>query len=1064
MRYRNIIPVVMLFCALISQAQTLDEGFLTVRRSLGEMFQGLDRNKIPTDYLLDVGVDRVDLSDFNGEQLTDANLVTFPLYKEILKSISSCHVLTIAAITRTYTLETAFDEFVNEGEVGLSLALYKYNYILPNALDDNLICYNEATNQVSDVTINGEWQNPYAESVLFVSSPNMSELSSLNVTYVISPSYVWNNIPVERVDFDAGDGQGYRLLVANSPINVSYSEYGDKELKMRIRSQGSIYYAHSSIRIKERPESGSSSSLQSGFLPTPTHEDTVMCVYNGKEILAQYSSYYIPGNSTLTRPFIVAEGLDPWMLGRSADSVSNLGVHLGHVTHSEFNQSYWAQSALCSYYDLIYVDWDDSLVDIKANAELLRRIILKVNQEKISSGSAENNIVMGQSMGGLVARYALRKMELDGEKHETATYISHDSPHWGANVPLGAMFFIQQALSYAHGYEGLISLVDMFTNNLLSDAENTLCDVIHGESVKQMLVNYVNKEGRLDNDTHNEWLQELARIGFPQKTENVAIVNGAHFDKDLYLGLESCLFHFDGYVQTKLYTDILKGIFGTGVALLMWIAEDEAHAAALLGFSPSRVNILAEINPLSTRKMGSPISVLDVNYTKRFLWLFPKNYTIFSSEVDMPSVGLYYDDFPGSLYSFSQFGGPVAPINEQGCFSNNLIEYSYDLRMGSKMMFIPTASALAIKANGKLTSADYYRDYYNDRPLPVEDTPFDAYILAYDAQEHITISDSIASKLSVQLQTYIEGPDTLSSTANYTLAGFSGPVQWKSSDNSKAVIDNNGRLTAIGNGAVEISAESYADGQLIRKTKKVMIGYPDIAISYCFSPGSGHVFYVSAPDDFDIDALQELVDDGYLKYEWSILCDESDMTTDVSNKPTINYLPKYDESVTVCLRLVDNNGNKGKTYSRTVNLKNPFMTNYRYVEVNAFGAVTFVKANSYEQGMPSEDFAITFRNIVYTPNDDLYYLQSKYIEGNMCYLAYPNGNRTTYLSGIKSLGQLKWSYDLFNTPMFIDALEDFVNRAGSASITQGEIKDFNIFICNANKDTMQRIPFALIYK
>ena len=48
--------------------------------------------------------------------------------------------------------------------------------------------------------------------------------------------------------------------------------------------------------------------------------------------------------------------------------------------------------------------------------------------------------------------------------------------------------------------------------------------------------------------------------------------------------------------------------------------------------------------------------------------------------------------------------------------------------------------------------------------------------------------------------------------------------------------------------------------------------------------------------------------------------------------------------------------------------------------------------------------------------------------------------------------------------MFIDALEDFVNRAGSTSITQGEIKDFNIFICNANKDTMQRIPFALIYK
>lgn len=44
-------------------------------------------------------------------------------------------------------------------------------------------------------------------------------------------------------------------------------------------------------------------------------------------------------------------------------------------------------------------------------------------------------------MGGLVARVALRQMENDGQAHHTSHYISFDSPHNGANVPLGLQHF-----------------------------------------------------------------------------------------------------------------------------------------------------------------------------------------------------------------------------------------------------------------------------------------------------------------------------------------------------------------------------------------------------------------------------------------------------------------------------------------------------------------------------------------------------------------------------------------------------------------------------------------------
>lgn len=40
-------------------------------------------------------------------------------------------------------------------------------------------------------------------------------------------------------------------------------------------------------------------------------------------------------------------------------------------------------------------------------------------------------------MGGLVARYALRSMEIQNQMHGVDKFISFDSPHLGANVPVG---------------------------------------------------------------------------------------------------------------------------------------------------------------------------------------------------------------------------------------------------------------------------------------------------------------------------------------------------------------------------------------------------------------------------------------------------------------------------------------------------------------------------------------------------------------------------------------------------------------------------------------------------
>ena len=65
---------------------------------------------------------------------------------------------------------------------------------------------------------------------------------------------------------------------------------------------------------------------------------------------------------------------------------------------------------------------------------ILVQLMNQINAQKV--GTAKN-VVIGPSMGGLISRYALRYMEQNSLNHDARLYLSFDSPHLGANVPLG---------------------------------------------------------------------------------------------------------------------------------------------------------------------------------------------------------------------------------------------------------------------------------------------------------------------------------------------------------------------------------------------------------------------------------------------------------------------------------------------------------------------------------------------------------------------------------------------------------------------------------------------------
>lgn len=88
--------------------------------------------------------------------------------------------------------------------------------------------------------------------------------------------------------------------------------------------------------------------------------------------------------------------------------------------------------------DVILLGFKERSASILVNAQAAAAAILRAIAERLGE---EPLVVGGFSMGGLVTRYALAKMETEDIDHQTSLYFSWDSPHRGAYIPLALQAF-----------------------------------------------------------------------------------------------------------------------------------------------------------------------------------------------------------------------------------------------------------------------------------------------------------------------------------------------------------------------------------------------------------------------------------------------------------------------------------------------------------------------------------------------------------------------------------------------------------------------------------------------
>ena len=1087
-----IITLVALLGVDTVQAQMQNDNLSEVRQYLNSMFQQLNKNLVPTGYLLDYGIDLVDMEDYEGMVIADSTAVNMGIYRDLLRTISSSNVHNQGFYNSIKTRLDEIEEQSSENNIVLSAALYKYNVIKDNAIEDNLIVYDEVNNKVLDVYNNGVWVNPYDTKYLFAFVGGKQVINGFAVTYTLPNTLIFKNEQYSNLMFDAGDGAGYRLLVPGTLVNITYSSGGIKTLKLKLRNvHGDYLEANTYVYVKEP----SIHILGGGIYVTKPYGNE----FDGETVRARIS--YNPQNGQILKPFIVVEGFDPWNFKDYSDeelqqneaywypgSDIKAGFNHYHNYKDIFNNLYEKYG-----YNVIYIDWENCEADIRANAQLLQDIITDINTMKMSNGSNEKNIVLGLSMGGLISRYALCTMEQNGLKHQTKAYVSGDAPHLGVNVPVGYQVFINQFLSLFYGYDHMVDIWSDEYNDKLSDDEKVIKQYITSDSARQMMYCYASNNNIIDNSPEYLNLQsELYRLGFPKgdDMEGIALLaianNGEIYDCSA-LNDSKHLLAFDGKLQGKLFKDIVKEIIGDQfekefvVNCLSWVVDN---------FNIGKAYITAEVNPFQEANLGKTLSSLKVQYKKKLLGNKYITHEFYNSNVTVPMSALYYEDFIGSIYSIDR--KMVGMQSAQNSTSEQLIDnlsvptidynngvYNFtwtgdisgNLKLRDKVLFVPTASALCIGNNFcDLTMADYTTNYLQDPTCCNFNTPFHSYMIDTSSSHHTTFSDEAFYWIVRQTDMEIDGPGFIQDCGVYTVLGVDDSdanIEWSVSDKSIAEISSNGELQKVNDGIVQITAKSYQNGKLYLKTKTVVVGFPDFVITKKFIVGEGYRFSAILVDNPELN-LSDIVASDEICYEWSIIDGDGTKITEVTSESTFSYLPETDEAVTVVLRIIDINDNHTSDIrSITFNLNTPFAINYKYIVVNQYGSVFFIMDDTGDDpvfcvGVPTEKFTIDFRNLIMNQTDNTFTLMSKYIKGNMCYLNCYDllQNRQYRLSGTKKSLYLQWYYDLFDQAFIIDGIEQAIEHTGW---TREAIAEYNIIIENSAYEALQCIPFKIIY-
>jgi pimeloyl-ACP methyl ester carboxylesterase len=610
----------------------------------------------------------------------------FQLYHEIQKADF------LNRLPKLETIKTEAKLGFTKNQIPLSILIADFEKINPQAfLNGDL--YSNSNNQIE---CKNNASSLFEKHTITMMASVVTKSKSNKVNFIMNDKMLFNTTSrvIKTIELKANDNKVWREFLPNIPFEVQFKTTGKQIINYKIEfNTGEIVEQSFQIEIENIENTMANKSAQDNMqepniintinatIPFQGYDETASFIGQG-----EYELFLDTTNGVFDKPIVLIDGFDPGD-GRNIASIYqllnyNTGDNLADYLRSEG-------------FDIVILNFPTytrtgttTIVDggadyIQRNAFILVALINQINAQKIGS---EKNVVIGPSMGGLIARYALRYMEMNSLNHDTRLYISFDAPHLGANVPIS----FQHQINYlAYGPLGFTELQDYVDGYLKSP------------SSRQMLIDQF--EGHLQTGNQTEFntsvvlptgkpgfrdvfQNELNTMGFPNTTRNIAISNGANNGTTI----------------------------GTPAQIVM------AHTFNTS--STERAIIDLKFTPTANQ-------TLQVSRFRGQYSLFGNWITIYESQANSkaPTFTDGLDTAPGGrydMYSLESAFGTSALLTE--FFDNLLAQY---------FCFIPTLSSMAISNTNNLYT-----------PVSIaSNTPFAAYSIPTVNENHVTLTNANAA-------------------------------------------------------------------------------------------------------------------------------------------------------------------------------------------------------------------------------------------------------------------------------------------------------------------------------
>lgn len=649
---------------------------------------------------------------------------------------------------------------VKIGVINTPISYLNYNPEFPNDGGAKLVngVYVAANNLPPFLQTQVTMMSPLEELVL-------TKDNKITYQFASSEFYQWGNKKIASMTVDFGNGVlstvfQNQIRILNS-IDITYTTVDEnKKLTFNIvYTDGTTLTTYAGISVGK--DTTATNPLARGTSGLSTFISTIADP-NGAIGRLEYRIFYGDQNSNnaIKKPFIIVDGFDP---GDKRKIIANdcandpncikANKDWGTKTYEsiEYLMQYGDKKDLKTQltalnYDVVIVNFqtyknnlgqvvDGGADDIFRNGRTVASFLQKINTDIKRNGSTAKLVVVGPSMGGQITRYALAYMEkkqteaiLQADKdkwnHNTRIYLSMDSPHQGASIPLaiqGDLYFLGELMGQ-------------------DDAKDKYRNVINSKAARQMLLtNLAGQSPSYVNNEHISYKQELVSSGITG-SNGYPVLNGIR--------------------KLAIANGSMTGVFNVSPATKFYEVVGLAKLRSSLTFGIRIAKVPAfRINNWFMSNTGTSLDLVQ-NYSKLIqppAYNFNHSNSLWQGSLDAVPGGSFNaaNDLKNEVYTGLQdtnaftsvfgFAFPALWTGEKLIIEQR-IPNNIDIVIAPQS-FIPTHSALDTSG-----FSDWYQPV-NENLVCSGQTPFNSFYGENTNMPHITFTDNMVKWLIKELGT-----------------------------------------------------------------------------------------------------------------------------------------------------------------------------------------------------------------------------------------------------------------------------------------------------------------------